>query len=207
MSLSLSQTPSVPVTVEFLPGERPAVRSVELAQHFGLKHKNVLRDIDDLTRKLPESFCRLNFEPTEAEVVVPASGGMRKDRAYLLTRDAFTLLVMGWNSTRAMEWKLRYIEAFNTLERAALENARSEALADGARAALAVPPERLHRINQAVRYHQKGLNCIEIGKLLDVSRDVVWRLVRQARTLGLLPASGPTSGPAAASRAARGLAQ
>ncbi|WP_176629323.1 Rha family transcriptional regulator [Desulfolutivibrio sulfodismutans] len=204
--MSLSQTPSVPVTVEFLPGERPAVRSVELAQHFGLKHKNVLRDIDDLTRKLPESFHRLNFEPMSIPVEI-GNGAVRNDRAYLLTRDAFTLLVMGWNSTRAMEWKLRYIEAFNSLERAALENARSEALADGARAALAVPPERLHRINQAVRYHQKGLNCIEIGKLLDVSRDVVWRLVRQARTLGLLPASGPTSGPAAASRAARGLAQ
>jgi Rha family phage regulatory protein len=203
MSLSLSQTPSVPVTVEFLPGERPAVRSLELAQHFGLKHKNVLRDIDELIRKLPESFCRLNFEPTEVEVVVPASGGMRKDRAYLLTRDAFTLLVMGWNSTRAMEWKLRYIEAFNTLERAALENARSEALADGARAALAVPPERLHRINQAVALPPKGPQLHgdrqAPGRVQGFGLDAG----ASGPHLGLLPASGP----AGASRAARGLAQ
>ncbi|NDY56315.1 Rha family transcriptional regulator [Desulfovibrio sulfodismutans] len=184
--MSQPQTPSVPVTVEFLPGERPAVRSVELAQHFGLKHKNVLRDIDDLTRKLPESFCRLNFEPTEAEVVVPASGGMRKDRAYLLTRDAFTLLVMGWSSQRAMEWKLKYINAFNALERAALENARTEALAEGARAALAVTPERAAMLRKVVRYKGLGLSSVEIGKLVERSDSAVRRDIGAARRMGLV---------------------
>ena len=37
---------------------------------------------------------------------------------YLLTRDGFSLLVMGFTGARALEWKLKYIEAFNQMEQA-----------------------------------------------------------------------------------------
>lgn len=37
---------------------------------------------------------------------------------YLLTRDGFSLLVMGFTGSRALEWKLKYIEAFNKMEQA-----------------------------------------------------------------------------------------
>ena len=37
---------------------------------------------------------------------------------YLLTRDGFSLLVMGFTGARALEWKLKYIEAFNQMEEA-----------------------------------------------------------------------------------------
>lgn len=118
--MSQTQTSTLPVSIEFLPGDRPAVRSLELAEHFGLKHKNVLQDIKNLTAKVPESFNGLNFQP----VTYRDEKGEERP-CFLLTRDAFTLLVMGWNSQRAMEWKLRYIEAFNSLERAAVENLRA----------------------------------------------------------------------------------
>jgi len=185
--MSLSQIPNLPVSIEFLPGERPAVRSVDVARHFGLKHKNVLRDIRDLMGKLPESFCGLNFEPTEAEVPVPFSGGLRKDPCYLLTRDAFTLLVMGWNSSRAIEWKLKYIEAFNALEAAAVENARLEAVAAGARAWLALPAPTREWLPRAIEYHKMGLNTEEVGKLLDVSGSGVARALQTARAMGMIP--------------------
>ncbi len=178
--MSQSQTPSVPVTVEFLPGERPAVRSVELAQHFGLKHKNVLQDIKNLTAKLPESFNGLNFQP----VAYRDEKGEQRP-CYLLTRDAFTLLVMGWSSQRAMEWKLKYINAFNALERAALENARTAALAEGARAALTLSPDRLQALARVVRYRGMGLTLPEIAKLVDMGRSSVSHALRQARALGL----------------------
>ena len=35
---------------------------------------------------------------------------------YLLTRDGFSLLVMGFTGSKALEWKLKYIEAFNKME-------------------------------------------------------------------------------------------
>ena len=36
---------------------------------------------------------------------------------YELTRDGFSLLVMGFTGSKALEWKLKYIEAFNEMER------------------------------------------------------------------------------------------
>ena len=42
----------------------------------------------------------------------------RKYKEYLLTRDGFSLLVMGFTGSRALEWKLKYIEAFNKMEQA-----------------------------------------------------------------------------------------
>ena len=184
--MSQTQTSTLPVSIEFLPGDRPAVRSLELAEHFGLKHKNVLQDIKNLTAKVPESFNGLNFQP----VTYRDEKGEERP-CYLLTRDAFTLLVMGWNSQRAMEWKLRYIEAFNSLERAAVENLRADALAQGAKMALAVPAERLDRMAKAVQYQSMGLTLPEIAKLVDMGRSGVCHLLRQARSLGLVAATPP----------------
>ena len=36
---------------------------------------------------------------------------------YLMTRDGFTLLAMGFTGAKAMQWKIKYAEAFNTMER------------------------------------------------------------------------------------------
>ena len=129
------------IHVEFITENTPAVRSDILAEHFNRSHKNVLRDIAKILSKCPESFRRLNFEPMFIDVKI-GNGATRKDRAYLLTRDAFSLLVMGFTGAAAIQWKLRYIEAFNALEAAALEN-RAASLAELAREAgyrLSPPP-------------------------------------------------------------------
>ena len=36
---------------------------------------------------------------------------------YLMNRDGFSLLVMGFTGAKALEWKLKYIEAFNAMEK------------------------------------------------------------------------------------------
>lgn len=96
---------------------QPAVRSDIVAYHFHRNHRDVLRDIRKLRAKCPESFYQRNFAPVE---YTDSKGEKRP--AYLLTRDAFSLLVMGMTGKAAILWKLRYIEAFNTLEAAALES-------------------------------------------------------------------------------------
>lgn len=75
---------------------QPAARSDIVAYHFGKSHKNVLRDIAKLCAKCPESFYRLNFE----RVDYTDSKGEKRP-AYLLTRDGFTLLVMGFTGGNA----------------------------------------------------------------------------------------------------------
>lgn len=85
--------------------------SRDIAQFFGKQHKNVLRDIENI--EIDEEFARLNFELCN---YTDQNG--RKRKAYNLTKDGFTLLVMGFTGRKANEFKIRYIEAFNKMEEA-----------------------------------------------------------------------------------------
>lgn len=186
---------------------QPAVRSDIVAYHFKRSHKNVLRDIAKLRAKCPESFHRLNFEPMFIETQI-GNGATRKDRAYLLTRDGFSLLVMGFTGAEAVRWKLRYIEAFNSLEAAALEHwaelARESGYLQGldaGRASVAplldemrgetarlfwrLGPTQKRRLRRVMRYHAMGLSQREIGRLLDIPRRSVQELLKAAEALGL----------------------
>ncbi len=40
----------------------------------------------------------------------------RKYNEYLMNRDGFSLLCMGFTGKEALEWKLKYIDAFNKME-------------------------------------------------------------------------------------------
>ena len=46
------------------------------------------------------------------------AGTGKSYKEYLLTRDGFTLLAMGFTGSKAIEWKLKYIDAFNKMEQA-----------------------------------------------------------------------------------------
>lgn len=39
----------------------------------------------------------------------------REENEYLMDRDGFSLLVMGFTGKKALEWKLKYIDAFNKM--------------------------------------------------------------------------------------------
>ena len=72
--------------------------SRDVAEVFGKEHKNVLRDIETL--ECSEEFSRLNFEPISDE-----DSYKQKQKAYKMTRDGFTLLVMGYTGEKAMQFK------------------------------------------------------------------------------------------------------
>jgi Rha family phage regulatory protein len=82
-----------------------------VADKFGKRHDNVLRDIEKLTDEVPDGFAALNFE---ASTYLDSTG--RTLPMVELTRDGFTLLAMGFTGKPAMEWKVRFIEAFNLME-------------------------------------------------------------------------------------------
>jgi len=86
--------------------------SRDISSHFGKAHKNVLRDIDRLADGLSDEFARLNFEPSD---YIDQTG--RKNRCFNLSRDGFTLLAMGFSGQSALDWKVRYLDAFNAMER------------------------------------------------------------------------------------------
>ena len=91
----------------------PMTTSLLVAEAFGKKHKNVLRDIDNL--ECSEEFLGLNFEPC-MKIRELASGGKIQDRYFNITRDGFTFLAMGYTGKKAAEFKEKYIAAFNAME-------------------------------------------------------------------------------------------
>lgn len=88
----------------------PVVSSRQIAENFEKNHNHVLRDIDSLKKDV-SNFGQMFFETT-----APDSYG-REQRAYLMNRDGFTLLAMGFTGKAALEWKLKYIAAFNEMEK------------------------------------------------------------------------------------------
>lgn len=199
-----------PIHLEFLDETRPAVLSTEVALRFQKKHQHILRDIDRIHSQVPKIFFETNFGLIEREVAV--GFGMRKERSYLLTRDAFSLLVMGFTGSAAVRWKLKYIEAFNSLEAAVLENraelAREAGYQQGRDEALALPAVQAERkagflaglkegrayrrkrdglalLTQVLKYRAKGLNQNEVARLLGIRKQRVSDLMARARQLGV----------------------
>lgn len=84
--------------------------SRSVAENFEKEHKNVLRTIDDLVAQ--NSATKNMFLEQTREY------RGRDFRFYLMNRDDFSLLVMGFTGKAALEWKLKYIEAFNAMEKA-----------------------------------------------------------------------------------------
>lgn len=105
--------PSTEVSVEII-GGKPTTTSLDVAKHFRKRHDNVLRDIKNL--ECPEDFALLNFEECSR------TGANNRPEPYVrMTRDGFTLLCMGFTGKEAMHWKVAYINAFNKMEQALIE--------------------------------------------------------------------------------------
>ena len=91
--------------------ERAICTSLDVAETFGKRHDHVLRDIAELG--CSEEFRLPNFGETSYE---DTQG--RKQKMFLMTRDGFTLLVMGYTGELAMKFKEAYIKQFNAMETA-----------------------------------------------------------------------------------------
>ena len=104
--------------------EQAVCSSLMIAEHFYKRHKNVIQTIE--TKILPavsKEFGRLNFQPSSY-----VNSQNKKQPMYYMTRDGFTLLVMGFTGKEAMEWKIKYINAFNSMEKLLKERSTPEFL-------------------------------------------------------------------------------
>lgn len=90
------------------------VDSLYVAEFFEKNHKEVLRDIRNIAAPnsgLSKEFAERNF-----------ALGSYKDKqnqkrpCYYLTRDGFTILVMGYTGKKALRFKEMYIRRFNEME-------------------------------------------------------------------------------------------
>lgn len=96
--------------------------SLEVADRFGKRHADVLRTIDGLITEVATQNCVTNAEPESYFIPSEYQNRGKSYKKYLLTRDGFSLLVMGFTGPAALHWKLLYIEAFNKMEQTLRSN-------------------------------------------------------------------------------------
>lgn len=107
--------PSIDITLRPVNGKHiPAVSSLQVAEIFGKRHDHVLRDIEQILTQVPEIFIKPNFGVVEYPV--RRGFGTEMVKAYLLSKDGFTLLTMGYTGEKAMKFKVAYINRFNEME-------------------------------------------------------------------------------------------
>ena len=92
--------------------EVTVVSSLDVAQTFEKDHKHVLEDI----RKIETTISTAEFSALFYKSKYKASNG-KTNPMFLMNRDGFTLLVMGYNGEKAMKFKLAYIRQFNEMEK------------------------------------------------------------------------------------------
>lgn len=85
--------------------------SLQVAEKFERKHKNVIKSIENLlemdsAQKLAQWFSKSKYKDSSG----------KENPIYYMNRDGFTVLVMGFNGKKALEWKIKYINAFNAME-------------------------------------------------------------------------------------------
>ena len=88
--------------------------SLLVAQTFKKEHKNVLRDIENILKETTGSdLSSLNFYIKKKQYK-DLKGELRP--YYEMDKDFFTLLVMGYTGSKAMKFKIDYINKFNQME-------------------------------------------------------------------------------------------
>lgn len=142
------------------------VSSRQVAEDFDKRHADVIKAIEDKMKvneilRSPKYFIESTY----------TDKSNRKSKEYLLTRDGFSFLVMGFTGSKADEWKLKYIEAFNKMEQALREQEKHKLPATYKEALLELvktieEKERVEEEKQRLIHNNKTYTATEIAKEL-----------------------------------------
>ena len=87
--------------------------SLLVADKFGKNHKHVLDAIRELISSAEKSAVLKMFVPSTY-----IASNNKENPMFIMNRDGFTLLAMGFTGEKALQFKLEYINAFNKMEEA-----------------------------------------------------------------------------------------
>lgn len=100
--------------------QQAVTTSLRVAEVFNKQHRNVLQSIKNLVdeNSAVENTTAENsalLKTMFIEDSYTASNG-KQNKMYYMNRDGFSLLVMGFTGKKALQFKLKYIDAFNKME-------------------------------------------------------------------------------------------
>lgn len=145
--------------------------SLKVAESFGKKHRNVMQTIRNLTAEF-SAVKKMFVEST----YINSRG--QEWPMYYMNRDGFTFLVMGFTGNKALEFKLKYIKAFNKMEdfikkqqQFAIPQTFGEALQ------LAADQQKLIEKNQPkVDYYDEQMRNPGLMTVTEIAKDFFCRL-------------------------------
>ena len=113
----------------FLEDDQVLTTSLKVAEVFEKRHDHVVRDIETIIRDCQEMASESQTPILGNGVTTPffqktsytAEQGGRKYPMYLMNRDGFSLLVMGFTGKKALKFKLAYVQSFNAMEKKLIE--------------------------------------------------------------------------------------
>lgn len=91
----------------------PATTSLAVAKYFRKNHQHILRDISHLAE--PESGLSKEFSVSNFGRAEYLDAQKKPRPMYYVTKNGFTLLVMGFTGKEAMRFKEAYIAAFDQM--------------------------------------------------------------------------------------------
>ena len=91
--------------------------SLLVAEKFGKEHKHVL----DAIRELIQGCAETSADPMFVETIYVNEQNRQEYPMFVMNRDGFTLLAMGFTGKKALKFKLDYIAALNAMEKALKE--------------------------------------------------------------------------------------
>lgn len=91
--------------------DRAVCTSLQVAEKFGKRHKDVLKKIESIIADSESAkirFQKSTYKSPDNNKTYPM---------YYIDRDGFAFLVMGFTGEKANKWKWEYINAFNKMEK------------------------------------------------------------------------------------------
>lgn len=94
------------------------VTSKQVADHFGKIHRDVMNIIRKELKTAGDFGVRNFYQSSYTSLQ------NKELECYEMTRDGFSLLAMAFSGEKAQQWKIKYIEAFNAMERELLDGSK-----------------------------------------------------------------------------------
>lgn len=133
------------------------VSSREIAKNFEKQHKHVIEAIEEVKKGLAEKSADLFIESKYQH-----TQNKQWYKEYLLTRDGFTLLAMGFTGSKALGWKMKYIDAFNSMEKRL--KGKPTCIEDVLIKSLEEMKDLKQQVNQATHHALKANKEVEVLK-------------------------------------------
>lgn len=158
--------------------------SLLIAEKFGKEHKHVLESIRELIRSAENSaqFYRSSSYMDSMN---------RTQEMFIMNRDGFSLLVMGFNGFKALQFKIEYIEAFNQMEAAIKEIALPKTFAEALQLAadqakqIELQDSQIKELAPKAEIFQQIVNADnllalnEVAKTIGIGRNTMMKILRE----------------------------